>query len=205
MPIVENASVQLDAGEALEAQITFERTSGIATVSAVEFQDIGIPFVLESRILTDKGDLSLIDWDGFLLRTQTATSYQSPHRTMRQYPVRTLAGNTHCYGKQANTLDSRLTANDDNLNRPLITGRRFTDYEEIGIWYDPGGNLRLMIMILPVDIFIAVGNEGGSVSMHSRSNFGNVQYIDETNFRKVGGDVGIRRIYGITPRRPDND
>ena len=94
----------------------------------------------------------------------------------------------------ANTNDFRTT------NRPLGTGKRFSDFDFLAAWIDNSTGVEGKFMYLEMrrfeNEFSYVSGSGGWVDWSDNRWIG-ISYQDDTNFRFRGNGMGLRKIFGI--------
>ena len=100
---------------------------------------------------------------------------------------------------QAGTAETSRLTTAGNTNRNLISGREFSDYDVLIAWIDNGGNREGKFMYVRreqfTDVFSTTDTGSGWVDW-SDSGWIGMHYHDDTTFRKTGGGMGLRKLYG---------
>ena len=102
--------------------------------------------------------------------------------------------------ENAATTNARGLTTSGNTNLDLITGKEFDDYDIIVAWIDNGPNTEGKFMYIEreqfANIFISSANGSGWVDWSDNGWIG-MKYFNNTTFRKTGGGMGLRKLYGI--------
>ena len=102
--------------------------------------------------------------------------------------------------EQGSTETARLTTNSPTIDRDLISGKAFSDYDFIAAWIDNGTQRQGKFMYITYDlwsnVFTITDTGSGWVDWSDNSWIG-IKHASDTAFRKIGGGMGIRKMYGI--------
>ena len=98
------------------------------------------------------------------------------------------------------TETSRVTDSSTTTNYDLISGEAFSNHEILVAWIDNNVNREGKFMYVDRDRFATVfttTDSGGGWVDWSDSGWIGLKYLDDDTFRKTGGGMGIRKLYGI--------
>ena len=83
-----------------------------------------------------------------------------------------------------------------NTNYDLISGKTFAEVDELRAWIDNGAGLEGKFMFTDRSIFVDdLGTTGQWVDWSDTGWIG-LRYVDDNTFRRTGGGMGLRRLYG---------
>ena len=81
----------------------------------------------------------------------------------------------------------------------LITGKTFSAYKELCAWVDNGTGVQAKFMFCRADDFATrfnIGTTGDGWVDWSDTTWAGLTWYSDTTFRKHGGGMGLRRVYG---------
>ena len=98
----------------------------------------------------------------------------------------------------SNDTDRRTASGDTNLD--LISGEAFSNHSVLVAWIDNNINNEGKFMYVETARFVSAfstTDSGGGWVDWSDTGFIGLKYLDDDTFRKTGGGMGLRKLYGI--------
>ena len=95
---------------------------------------------------------------------------------------------------------ARVTASSTVTNYDLISGKAFSQYDSIVAWIDNNTGREGKFMHVDVELFNTVfttSDAGGGWVDWSDTGWIGLKWLDDNTFRKTGGGMGLRKLYGV--------